>query len=175
MTKFLSLIDRLSNLAAIGAAVALVLLVVNVAIDVIGRTLFHSPLPGTLEMTSYWWMPGLVLLAFAYTERKQEHIKVTILLDALPPRLRQIVEGTFGLLATALLVALAYFTLTDALRSGSMGQTTPSSPPVAIWPFKFVAFVGISLLCLQVGATAVRYFLGHLPDTGATDSEADTL
>ena len=156
-------IDRLSDFCAIGAALALALLVINVAIDVVGRTYFHAPFPGTLEMTSYWWMPGLVLLAFAFTEKKQEHIKVTILLDALPPRFRQIVEGSFGLITTGLLIALTYYTMIDALRSANLGQTTPSTPPVAIWPFKFVAVAGVAMLCLQAAATTLRYFLGLLP------------
>ncbi|BCH35165.1 hypothetical protein MesoLjLc_70950 [Mesorhizobium sp. L-8-10] len=167
------LIDRMSAILAAAAAAALVLLVVNIAIDVVGRTLFQAPLVATLEMTSYWWMPGLTLLAFAYTEVRQDHIKVTILLDALPPRMRQIVEGSFGVLTILLLAALAWYTLADALQSAHIGQTTPSTPPVAIWPFKFAAAAGIAMLCLQVAATTLRHFLGVLPRTGGPDGEAD--
>src|SRR5690606_9844205 len=146
----------LSKLFAIGAALALVLLAINVCIDVVGRTLFHAPLMGTLEMTAYWWMPTLTLLAFAFTEYQQEHIKVTILLDALPLRMRQIVEGCFGVLATALLIALTYFALREALHSAQLQRTTPSAPPVPIWPFTFVAVAGLGMLALQSAATTYR-------------------
>ncbi|MDP3895720.1 MAG: TRAP transporter large permease subunit [Mesorhizobium sp.] len=161
-------IDRLSTLASFGAAAALILLIVNVCIDVVGRTLFHAPFPGTLEYTAYWWMPALTLLAFALTEKGQEHIKVTILLDALPLRMRQLVEGSFGTLAALLVAVLAYYTLVDALQSARLGQTTPSAPPVPIWPFKFVAVAGLALLTLQALATAYRHFARRFP-LGAHD------
>ena len=169
----LRIVDRLGDVFAYGAAAALVLLALNIFVDVLGRAFFNTPLTGTLEMTAYWWMPMLTLLAFAFTERKQEHIKVTILLDALPLRMRQIVEGSFGILATVLLVALTYFTLIDALESAEIRQTTASAPPVHIWPFKFVAVIGVALLSLQVAATTIRYFAGLLPQTNEFDTEAD--
>lgn len=169
----LRLIDRLGNLFLFGAAAGLALLALSVFFDVLGRAFFNTPLTGTLEMTAYWWMPMLTLLAYAYTEQKQEHIKVTILLDALPTRMRQIVEGCFGILATGLLVALTWFTLVSALESAEIGQTTASSPPVHIWPFKFVAVVGVALLTLQVAATTIRYFAGQLPQQAEFDTEAD--
>ncbi|MBO6716723.1 MAG: TRAP transporter small permease [Rhizobiaceae bacterium] len=169
----LRMIDRLGNLFAFGAAAALALLALHVFFDVLGRAFFNRPLSGTLEMTAYWWMPMLTLLAYAYTEQKQEHIKVTILLDALPMRMRQLVEGSFGILAVALLVALTWFTLIDALESAEIGQTTASSPPVHIWPFKFVAVAGVALLALQVAATTIRYFAGVLPQRAEFDTDAD--
>ena len=168
-------VDGLSTLFAFGAAIAVVLLAVSVFFDVIGRTIFHAPLTGTLEMTAYWWMPMLTLLAFAFTERQQEHIKVTILLDALPLRMRQIVEGSFSILATGLLVALTWYTLVDAMHSARIGETTPGTPPVAIWPFKFVAVAGAGMLSLQFAATSFRYFAGLLPQTKEFDSDADIV
>ncbi|MBF9033754.1 TRAP transporter small permease subunit [Rhodobacterales bacterium HKCCE2091] len=168
-------IDGLSRGLAAVAALALVILAGNVAVDVVGRWLFHHPVRGTLEMTANWWMPTLVLLAFAFTERSQEHIKVTILLDALPPRMRQVVEGAFSLLAAGLLALLAYHTLMDALDSAAYGETTASSPPVAIWPFKFVSVLGVAALTLQMLASAVRFFAGQLPLRHDADSDADLV
>lgn len=173
--SILRLIDRMSAVFAYGAAVAIILLALNVFVDVIGRKFFNTPFLGTLEMTAYWWMPMLTLFAFAFTEQRQEHIKVTILLDALPVRMRQIVEGSFGILATGLLVALTYYTLVDALRSAGFQQTTPSAPPVLIWPFKFVAVAGVAMLSLQAAATTTRYFVGLLPLHHQYDSDTDIV
>ena len=166
-------IDRLSNLFAVVAGLGVVLLVANIFADVVGRKFFNTPATGTIEHTAYWWMPMLALLAFAYTERRQEHIKVSILLDALPLRMRQITEGIFGLLATLLLIAVAYYTFQDAMKSYGYLEVTSSSPPVAIWPFKFLAIAGMALLALQSAATAFRYFAGQLPRQHNYDTEAD--
>jgi TRAP-type C4-dicarboxylate transport system permease small subunit len=169
----LRLVDRLGNAGAVLGAAGVVLLVLNVVADVGGRMIFQQPFPGTIEYTTYWWMPMLALLAFAFTERRQEHIKVTILLDALPLRMRQIVEGVFGLLATALIVALAVYSWESAMRAYDFQEVTASSPPVAVWPFRFVAVIAMGLLALQSAATTWRYFAGHLPKAHDYDTEAD--
>lgn len=171
--RILTGIDGISRLLALVAALALVLLAGNIFLDVLGRWLFNQPIRGTLEVTANWWMPTLTLLAFAYTERKQEHIKVTILLDGLPLRLRQYVEGVFSLIATVLLIALAWHTMNDAIKSWGFGEITASSPPIAIWPFKFVALAGVAALALQMAATSYRYFAGLLPLPHALETEAD--
>jgi len=169
----LHIIDRLSDFGGVLGAAGVVLLVLNVVVDVIGRLLFQAPFPGTIEYTTYWWMPMLALFAFAFTEKRQEHIKVTILLDALPPRFRQIVEGIFGLVATALIVALAYYSWESAMRAYDFREVTASSPPVAVWPFRFVAVAAMGMLALQSAATTWRYFAGHLPRAHDYDTEAD--
>ncbi|WP_292057648.1 MULTISPECIES: TRAP transporter small permease subunit [unclassified Martelella] len=157
------LIDGLSGLSAALAAAGLVLLALNVFLDVLGRTFLHRAIPGTIDMTINWWMPMLALLAFGYTEKMQDHIKVTVLLDSLPIGLRRAIEGIFSLLAAVLLMFLAFYTWVDAARSAKIGETTSSSPPVMIWPFKFVAVAGVIVLSLQLLATAWRHFSSRLP------------
>lgn len=169
------IIDRLSSIASVGASVALVLMAINIVVDVVGRTFFHSPFMGTLELTSFWWMPTLTLLAFAVTERHQEHIKVTLLLDSLPRRMRELVEGSVGVLATLLLLVLAWFTLQSALDAEEIRLAANSSPPVPIWPFKFVAFAGVLLLALQTAATSYRHFAGLMPSEDSLATEGDVV
>lgn len=154
----LRLIDRLSDLFALLAAVALVLLVITVSVDVVGRSFFHRPLPGALEITAHWWMPMLTLLAMGFAELAGEQIRVTLLLDALPARMRHAVEGAFALVSAALLVLLAWYTLQEALHGAALGRTTASRPPVAIWPFAFVAVGGLAMLALQCLASCWRGF-----------------
>ncbi len=173
--RVLRVIDRLSDALAWVAAVGLILLAANVFADVIGRAFLNQPVRGTLEMTAHWWMPILTLLAFAFTERRQEHIKVTLLLDTLPPRMRRMVEGSFGLIAIALLVVLAWYALTQATESAGYGETTASTPPVVIWPFKFVAVAGIAMLALQSLATTIRHFANLPLAENEPDSEADVV
>jgi len=168
-------VDRIALGLALLAAGALILLALNVFVDVLGRAFLKKPFPGTLEFTAQWWMPVLTLLAFAYTEKRQEHIKVTILLDALPLRMRRLVEACFGLIATILLVALAYHSFNEAMDSYGYKETTSSLPPVAIWPFKFVAVVGVGALALQSAASTWRYLTGRLPLTPGEAREGEAV
>lgn len=164
--------DRMSDGIAILAALALILLAGNVFLDVVGRTFWRHPFSGTLEYTAYWWMPTLTLLAFAYTEKQQEHIKVTILLDVLPHGLRRGIEMVFGLLTLGMTAALCYYATLEALQSMALGRTTPSTPPVPIWPFKFMATLGLAMLTLQLLASIWRWANGHY---GPAKPQAETL
>jgi TRAP-type mannitol/chloroaromatic compound transport system permease small subunit len=168
-------IDRSTSVFSLLAAIGVVVLMLNVFVDVVGRKFFGSPFPGTIERTTYWWMPLLVLLAFAYAEYQQEHIKVTILLDALPLRMRQIVMGVFGLIATVLLIALVIYSCQDAIKSFNFREVTSSRPPVEIWPARFLAAAGVTMLALQSAATTFRCFAGLLPQIHDYDNEADTV
>lgn len=171
----LRLVDGIAKLLAIIAALALILLAVNILVDVSGRAAFNRPFTGTLEYTQNWWMPTMTLLAFAFTEWKQEHIKVTILLDTLPRTMRRMVEGTFGLIATALLITLAYHGWNEAMDAAEVGRTTASSPPVAIWPFMFMAPAGVLALALQTAATSYRYFSDRYPRPDSIQAEGEAV
>lgn len=158
------MIDRLSAFFLLLAGLAMGFLVATVAVDVIGRTLFNRPQPGALEMTAQWWMPMLTLLALGHAERKGEQIRVTMLLDSLTPRMRNAAEAVFALLAAALLVLLAWYSLQEALHGAQLRRTTASQPPVAIWPFAFVAVAGLTMLALQYLASAWRGFSSAVRD-----------
>jgi TRAP-type C4-dicarboxylate transport system permease small subunit len=107
-------------MGALIAGLALVALVLNVAVDVIVRATDGRPLGRTLEMTTYWWMPVLVTLSYAIAEREREHITVTMLLDRMPTRSRQYVEGAFSAVGTAVVAALTWYTILDAVASTEM-------------------------------------------------------
>lgn len=156
-------IDGAGRACAAVAAAGLGCLVLTVAADVAGRTLLGRPLTGALEMTAHWWMPVLTLLAMAMAERQGEHIRVTLLIDTLPDRMRAAAEAAFALVAAALLVLVARHALAEAMQGAAIGRSTPSNPPVAIWPFAFVAVAGLLMLALQNVATAWRRLAG-LPD-----------
>jgi TRAP-type C4-dicarboxylate transport system permease small subunit len=154
-------IDRLSSIAAAGAGVALVALAVNVALDVAARTIGGRPLGLTLELTTYWWMPVLVTLAYAVTEHRREHITVTMLLDRLSPTTRRYVEGAFSAIGTVIVVLLTWHTSVDAIEAAEVRVAANSDPPLEYWPAKIIAAVGLALLALQMAATTVRHFWGR--------------
>lgn len=168
-------IDRLSALAAIGAGLALVALILNVAVDVLVRAAGGRPIGQTLALTTYWWMPLLVTLSYAITEREREHITVTMLLDRLSRKTRRYVEGAFSAVGAALVLALAWYTSADAVDAAQIRLAANSVPPLEYWQTKILAAIGLSLLALQLIATTVRHLLvNNAPEPGLV-AEGDSL
>lgn len=160
----LRVIDRISSVAAVAAGFALVALALNVAADVLARATTGRPLQQTLELTTFWWMPLLIALSYALTEREREHITVTLLLDRLPDRTRRYVEGSFTALGAALVVLLAWYATADAIAATEVRLAAPSTPPLAYWPAKILGATGLWLLALQLAASTYRNFSGNVYD-----------
>lgn len=165
----LRVVDRVSQVAAVGAAVALWALLVNVVVDVLARAFLGRPLGLTLELTTYWWMPVLVALSYAVTEQRGDHITVTLLLDRLSPRLRRVVESTFSALGAALVLLLAWYTLRSALEAAEVQLRANSNPPLEYWQVKFVAFLGLLLLGIQLLGHAVRQSMARIQPVDPTE------
>jgi TRAP-type C4-dicarboxylate transport system permease small subunit len=171
----LRVIDRISGIAAIGAAFALWALLVNVVVDVLARTFSGRPLGLTLELTTYWWMPLIVGLAYAITERANDHITVTLLLDRLAPKLRRMVFGCFSAIGALLVAALAWYTLQTALEAAEVRLIANSNPPLEYWQIHFLTFLGLALLAVQLLARAIREFSGHLDAVESDDPMLELL
>jgi TRAP-type C4-dicarboxylate transport system permease small subunit len=171
----LRVIDRASAVAALVAGLALVSLILNVAVDVILRATDGRPLGRTLEMTTYWWMPLLITLSYAITEREREHITVTMLLDRMPTRSRQYVEGAFSAVGAAVVAALTWYTILDAVASTEIRLAANSTPPLEYWPAKILAAIGLSLFTLQMAATTFRHLTGRSTFADDLTTEADAV
>ena len=145
------LISTLSTILVVPSGVICIALMLHVIADVIGRTVFHHPLPGTLEITSNWWMVSLVFLAFGYAQMRGEHIRATMLTDLLSPAWRRGAEIGAMVIVCALATAMAYFGWTVAVASHGIREAVNGG--IAVWPSRFVVPIGCAALMLQCVAT----------------------
>lgn len=171
----LRVVDKLSSGAAVFAGLALVALLANVAIDVMARTFLGRPVGQTLELTMFWWMPVMITLSYAVTEREREHITVTLLLDRLNRRSRRYVEGSFTAIGAVLVTALAWYASMDALAATEVRMAANSTPPLQYWPAMILAAAGLSLFAVQLAASTFRHFTDRTRYTDELPTEADSL
>lgn len=150
MTAFRRGINALTVVLATISGIAAVAMGLHVAADVVGRNVFNTPIAGTLEFITYWWMPVIVFLAIPYVEQKRAQITVTLISDALTGRHKDIAHlaVTIGSAVIFLLVLyLAYNSFSDAMR---VGQTSSGAVAVPIWLGKGVMLVGLAQGLLQM-------------------------
>lgn len=113
------------------AAVGMIGTLVMVLIGVFGR-LFHFHLPGTDAYAGYF-MAAAGFLALAYTFKRNEHIRVTLLLEHAPPKLKRALE-IWSLGAGALLAALfAWFSVRLAYQSFEFNDVSTASDATPLW------------------------------------------
>src|SRR5690625_696465 len=113
---FLQLIELL-------AVVGIFAMMLHVTVNALTRTLFSTPLFGTMELTSYWYLPLVASLGFVAAQLRREHIKADLVFEAMP-RLAQVI--TFVVVTVVCAVASAllfYFGMQEALHAQSIGVT----------------------------------------------------
>lgn len=124
-------------------------LFVTVVADVVLRYTAGSGIPGANDMVASWWMVSIVFMGIALAQHSEGRIQVDFLVDALPPRLRRIVDTIIFVLIGAIGLLLVGTTFVEAMHQMSIGEYAPIGHRL-IWPFRFVVplgFLGFAFAC----------------------------
>jgi len=124
-------LDRLYDAAAWIAAACMVGLLVMVLLSIAGRQ-FGFYVPGTDAYAGYL-MAGAGFLSLAHTLKRNEHIRVTLLLGLAGPRTRRALER--WALGVALLLAglLAFYSVRLAWQSYLFNDISTAADATPLW------------------------------------------
>lgn len=142
-------------LAALNSVATLWILVLMVVVnaDVVGRTVFTSPLPGVAEFGRLS-IVGIIFLSLAHALREGRITRADSLLRTLEqrtPRLAAAMEACFAIAGAALFAVLFYGSspfFFDSWRDGEYAGVE-GYVTFPIWPVRLVILVGAGLACLQ--------------------------
>lgn len=160
---FVKVADIVTMIAAVVAGISFWLLLVMVVTDVALRYIFNSPLFFAQEMSIYF-MSTLVFMGLAYTLLQGGHIRVTILVGRLKPRLRALFDLSmivFGLIWGMLLLSgtlnLWLYNFKDNTHAyGSLGAPLWIPGIFTVIGSALVMLALISMLLRSVIATFAR-------------------
>lgn len=124
-------LDRLYDAAAWLAAASMIGLLVMVLLSIAGRQ-FGFYVPGTDAYAGYL-MAAAGFLALAHTLKRNEHIRVTLVLNLAGARTRRVLEWIS--LAVALLVAvlLAWYSVRLAWQSHAFNDISTGNDATPLW------------------------------------------
>ena len=171
---FLRAVDGLCRWAAYASAAILAALFVLGFVEILSRKILNYSIPIALEYSQYM-LVILMLGGSAWALREGGHIRVTLLLQALGPRARRVVDfaaTTFALIIS-LFLTRAFIAFTIVTYERGSRSFFPSETPLA-WPQTAVAF-GISLISLALVARLIRLVIGEAPESAAAGSALENL
>lgn len=141
--------SRWLNFGAIWlAGIALLLMAVHVSLDAFGKYLFSLPIPATLEVVAYYYMPAVAALPIAHVEAKGGHVAVEMLYDHLPTRWKKVVQVLNSVVILAFIGLLTWLAGREALRKFDIGEYMFGEFPIVIWPGRFVFTAALALVVL---------------------------
>ena len=114
-------------------------------IDVSLRKAFSVTIPGTMELSSYM-LALFILLGLSYTHQRRAHVRVTLLLDFFPPKVKVSIETFLHILSLVMLVVL--------IKEGwiiALEETTVSDMlRIPQNPFRMALVVGCCTFALEI-------------------------
>ena len=140
------LLDALYDGAAAVAALFMVGLLVMVLLSVVSRQL-HFHVPGTDAYAGYL-MAGAGFLALAHTLKRGEHIRVTLLVNALSGRARRGLEIWALAAASALALLSAYYSARLAWQSYAFHDISTGNDATPLWLPQLGMAVGTAILAI---------------------------
>lgn len=141
-------LDALFHGAAALAAVCMVGLLLMVLLSIVSRQLqFH--VPGTDAYAGYL-MAAAGFLALAHTLKRGEHIRVTLLLAALPGRWKKGMELWALAFATVLGSLFAFYCCRLAWQSHSFHDISTGSDATPLWLPQLTMALGAVILAIAI-------------------------
>ena len=131
------------------SAAIILFLMAYVLLEVLMRYAFNSPLPGHLEGAELL-LPMIVFFAVSYTQERNGHVGMSLVVDALPPAIQRVTNiFTLGLSVLTCAV-LAYFGAKQAFFAYEIDDVTMTPPYWPIWPSAAIVPIGYGLLALRM-------------------------
>lgn len=167
--------DRLFAACGGLAAFFLAAICVLVLAQVVGR-LLGIAVPSADEFAGYC-LSASTFLALGYALRRGGHIRVTLLLDRLPPGRRRAAEGACVTAGLALSLYITVNTAEMVYYSIAYGDLTQGLVPIPLWIPQSGMMIGVTVLSLAFLAEGIRLlrgldpaYLGASADGGPTES-----
>ncbi|MDP1888916.1 TRAP transporter small permease [Polaromonas sp.] len=110
-----------------------------------------------------WAMAASSFLGLAYTLRRNEHIRVALLLDRLPPKTRRAFEWLALAISTGLAAYFAWFSLDMVLTSYQLNDMSQGLVAVPLWIPQSGMALGVLVLLLSLLDDWILLMSGHEP------------
>jgi TRAP-type C4-dicarboxylate transport system permease small subunit len=127
--------------------------------DALSRYLLNRPIMGAYEITEKYLMVAAIFLGLSYAYRGGVFIRVTFLVDRLPPALKQLANHLAHLITLAFCVIILIATTQQAWR-GLHDDTELSALPILVGPAYSIIPLGFLALTLLMLADLPRVHRG---------------
>lgn len=156
----LRLFHRLMYLLNLLGALWVVLIMVLITADVVGRAFFNLPLFGVPEIVTVS-VVGLVWCMMAHTLKIGAHLRSTILLDRMSPTVKRWVEMLSCLMGVAMFALIIYSGWNNMVEAWKIGEFVGEEPVrVPTAPVRTLVLIGAALTSLQFLVMLVEQYQG---------------
>ena len=131
------MIDIVTNVSTFLAFLSVFSMMLLITLDVILNKMIGRPIPGTIEVTSYYFMVLVVFLTLPYIEKTRSHISADFIIVRFGSKVQNIFHILGKLLTILFYSLLASGAITQAIQSTRQLETAMSNFTFYIWPARW--------------------------------------
>ena len=142
-----------ATVAAVTAAagVVMILMMLHIVMDVALRYLFQTPIIGTLEVVSWYYMVCAAFLPVAYVQMNRRHLVVEMFTMGLTRRGMAFLDTLIGILTLIYVGILNYLVIRKAIVSTRQNEIQDATFfDLAIWPSRWILAVSFSVMTIVI-------------------------
>lgn len=171
--KVLSALAKASTLIG---TICVVLMMLHVTADVIGRYFFNAPLAGTIVVVANYYMIVLVFISIGVAEEKKAHISVEFVTDLMPRKVQSGFSVFSNILTVAVITVLMIAGYTEAVKKTNIGATlVEGSQMIEVWQSYWAIPAGAALMVLIAAYRIVVTVTGQRNGLNETDLNAKLI
>ena len=142
--------DRLDAWANWLSRAAMTVMLALILVQVFTRYILNDPIEGVMGATELYLMPIIVFGSLSYLEMHDGHVRVGILFDSLPRRVRTGLDVILRLAAAAFFAFVCYGTAREAIKAWNFGYRTSGDIDAPLVTTLVIAPIGCLLLVLRL-------------------------
>lgn len=161
-------LDRCDYFLVAIAGIAVLLMMLITSYDVIMRYIFNDPTDWALDVSTFL-IPICVFLSLAYVLRKEGHVRVELLLNALKPRVRALLLLITSFISLIVFAIATWMGVKITVESIQRWELSLGTSEILMWPIKLMVPVGFLFLSLQIVSKIFNYvndIRGKAPQEG---------
>lgn len=152
MLRLSSMIRIVSSIQVDLAALAAVLILLQVTVDLVLRYFFSSPITSSTEIVAYYYLVPLVFLPMLSVEYYDHHITTDLFFLRFPKKMQETCLLLGSILSIALYAVLAWYSLSAAIDATEKQEVVIGAELLPIWPMRWI--LPIAFITAAVGALA---------------------
>src|SRR4051794_9389697 len=154
------------------AVIVTFVMMVHITLNALMRTFAHHPLPDTLELVQYWYLPFVAFLGFIAAQYRNQHIAADLIYERLPKVVKPYVLALMFLLCALTSAGFAWYGWPEAVHAYQTTRTAGVSDLIS-WPTYFLPPLAFGVLTFQFAWAAFRSFT-H-PEEGQVVGDIDDV
>ncbi len=150
-------LNAFSNLMMIVAGVAITLMMLHIAGDILAKLLFNHPIVATLEIVTWYYMVATVFLPLGYIQIHKKHLMVELFTMKMSPRTLGVLDGIVGIVGAIYVGILCWLTLQHAIEQTLAGEIQDATFfDLPVWPTRWLLPIPTFAMSLIFLTQAIR-------------------